>query len=125
MGCLNFHPLTQPVVHALKGLARLASGLLAHAEVPKSIIIFFSVGPNLSTPWYAMWFMLFAAPVMTEAPGESVCVDDEVLIVFDESKLPIVDADGNDVVTGMPSSGSSSVPGEFWWNVCTNSICSI
>ena len=48
-GYLSFHPRAQYVVHALKGLACRAPGLLAHAEVTKNII-FFSMGPKLKYP---------------------------------------------------------------------------
>ncbi len=35
-GCLRFHPMAQCVVHALKGLARRALGLLVYAEVTET-----------------------------------------------------------------------------------------
>ncbi len=47
-GYLSFHPMAQCVVHALKGLACRALGLLTHAEVTRYTICF-SIGPKF---WY-------------------------------------------------------------------------
>ncbi len=58
---LSFGPMTQCVVHALKGLACHAPGLLAHDELTKNRILF-SMGPNLGTPRYryqlARWVVM-------------------------------------------------------------------
>ena len=64
-GYLSFHLMAQCVVYALKGPACRAPGLLAHAEVTKTI---FSMGPKLRYPT-----VLIRAPLLWDA-----CIETQV-----------------------------------------------